>query len=58
LDFLANDQGVWKMEMNFIIGKLLSSGACAVYASAMAIWMAGEAVAPIRHVAQIVTSLP
>lgn len=46
------------MEMNFIIGKLLSSGACAVYASAMAVWMAGEAVAPIRHVAQIVTKLP
>lgn len=46
------------MEMSAIIGKLLSGYACTAYASAMAFWMAAEAVAPIRYVADVVTNLP
>lgn len=46
------------MEMSAIVGKLLSGYACMIYASGMAMWMASEAVAPIRAVAEVITKLP
>lgn len=43
------------MELSAIVGKLLSGFACTVYASGMAIWMALEAVTPLKHVADVVS---
>lgn len=46
------------MELSVIAGKLLSGAACTLYASAMGIWIAIEAVNPLTQVADIVTKIP
>lgn len=46
------------MELSAIIGKLLSGAACTLYAGAMGIWVAIEAITPLQHVSDVVTRLP
>lgn len=37
------------MEIETIIGTLMSGFATKIYAAAAAIWMAGQAIAPLEH---------
>ena len=42
------------MDMNTIIGSLLSGYACKVYAAGMAVFVASEAVKPLMHAASAI----